>query len=120
MSTPRPEVRPDQEVAGKHEVDPASSSVAEPEAAEHDDITSDGAAPADVEGQQSATDELREVLRLLKSPPGGNHTRGLCDDGVVRYMVCLPTPDDEVTRIGVYDAQPLSPRMIKRWLDRKP
>ena len=120
MSTPRPEVRPDQEVAGKHEDDPASSSQAEPQATKHDDVTSDGAAPADIDGQPSATDELREVLKLLKRPPHGNHTRGLCNDGLVRYMVRLPTPDDEVTRQGVYDAQPLSPRMIKRWLDRKP
>ena len=37
-----------------------------------------------------------------------------------RIMVWLPTPDDQPTRIGVYDGLPPSPEMIKTYLDRKP
>jgi hypothetical protein len=87
---------------------------------ENDDISSGNVTSADAGASASAVDDLREVLRSLKKPPGVGTTRGLCNDGVIRIMTWLPTPDDMPTRIGVYDAQPLSPAMIKAYLDRKP
>ena len=120
MSAPCSETPPHRDGAGKRENEPVSPGQKHANTTEDDDnnpglVTSD-----DVDGSTGAVDELREVLRSLKTPPDNSHTRGLCNDGVFRIMIWLPTPDDEVTRIGVYDAQPLSPRMIKTYLDRKP
>jgi hypothetical protein len=118
MSTPRSELPPDQEGPGKTKADLASSEA--PKAAENYNVGSGGIISVDADRSANAVDALREVLRSLKKPPGVGTTRGLCNDGVIRIMIWLPTPDDVPTRIGVYDARPLSPEMIKAYLDRKP
>lgn len=62
---------------------------------------------------ESAVNALREVLSSLKRPPDKKYFRGLCPAGILSIMVWLPTPDDQPTRIGVYDGLPLTLEMVK-------
>lgn len=41
-------------------------------------------------------------------------------DGVYRVIHYLPGPPDQISNYEIYDAKPMSPEMIKAWLDRQP
>jgi hypothetical protein len=76
--------------------------------------SSDDAEPA------SPINPLRDFLASLKKPPDGKYFRSLCGDGVFRILTWLSTPPDLPTGIAVYDGLPMSPDLIKAYLDRKP
>jgi len=63
--------------------------------------------------------QLRALVTSLKKPPNGKGFRCMCKDGVLRRLHFLPTPPDHPTKIAVYDAIPLSPEMLKMFLDRQ-
>lgn len=70
-------------------------------------------------GPASPTNSLREFLASLRKPPDGKYFRSLCSDGVFRILIYLPTRPDLPTGISVYDGLPMSPDLIKAYLDRK-
>jgi len=79
-----------------------------------------GVTSSDDAGPASPTNSLREFLLSLQKPPDGKYFRSLCSDGVFRILTWLSTPPDLPTGIAVYDGLPMSPDLIKAYLDRKP
>jgi hypothetical protein len=63
--------------------------------------------------------QLRALVATLKKPADGKHFRCICKDGVLRQLYFMPTPPDQPTEIAVYDGIPLSPEMLKAFLDRQ-
>jgi hypothetical protein len=61
--------------------------------------------------------QLRALVATLKKD--GKSFQCICKDGVLRNLHFLPTPPDQPTEIAVYDAIPLSPEMLKAYLDRR-
>jgi hypothetical protein len=66
------------------------------------------------------TDQLRALLASLRRPPDRKYFQALGSDGVVRILRYLPTPPDQPTGIEVYDGKPMSPELIKVYLDGGP
>jgi hypothetical protein len=60
------------------------------------------------------------LVRSLRSPEDGKCIDHVGKDGVYRVLHYLPTPPDQVTEIEIYDAKPMSPEMIKAYLDMSP
>ncbi|KAJ4369924.1 hypothetical protein N0V83_005688 [Neocucurbitaria cava] len=71
-------------------------------------------------GHTSQTSNLRDFLASLKAPADRKFFQALGKDGVLRNLCFLPTPPDQPTGITVYDAKPMSPELIKAYLDRQP
>ena len=76
--------------------------------------------PKDSTVYESGTKELEAFVRSLRSPADGKCFDELGSDGVWRVFQWLPTPSDQPTGIKVYDAKPMSPELIKVYLDRRP
>lgn len=89
-------------------------------------LTSDNEAskPTDDESQSQTQlnpkDQLREVIRSLKTPADRKCFEYLASDGILRVIQWLPTPPDQISRFAIYDAVPLSPEMMKILLDQEP
>lgn len=66
-----------------------------------------------------ARDPLSAFVLSVQSPPDGNCFDMLGSDGVWRVLQYLPGPPDEPTGIQVYDAKPMSPELIKKYLDTR-
>ena len=79
-----------------------------------------GVTPTDDDGLARPTNSLHDFLASLKKPQDGKYFRSLCNDGVFRILTWLPTPPGLPTGIAVYDGLPMSPDLIKAYLDRKP
>jgi len=60
------------------------------------------------------------MLRSLKSHPDGHCIGSIGTDGVYREIHYLPGPPDQISDYEIYDAKPMTPEMIKAWLDTKP
>jgi hypothetical protein len=65
-------------------------------------------------------DPLEAFVDSLREPEGGHHFHMICKDGVMRVIRYLPGPPDQPTATEIYDAKPMSPELIKSWLDRWP
>ncbi|EUC35222.1 hypothetical protein COCVIDRAFT_54003, partial [Bipolaris victoriae FI3] len=62
-------------------------------------------------------DMVNSLIKYMKRPEDGKCFTCLCKDGVLRILYFLPAPLDEPTPIAVYDAKPLSPELLKAYLD---
>ncbi|KAH7078124.1 hypothetical protein BKA63DRAFT_532504 [Paraphoma chrysanthemicola] len=85
--------------------------------AQNEDRKTEIAQPAQVE---TGRDQLNAVARSLRRPADRKSFRMLCTDGVWRIIHYLPTPPDQPTDYEIYDAKPMSPEMIKAFLDTRP
>jgi hypothetical protein len=72
--------------------------------------------PAQVE---TGTDQFRAMIDSLRVPADRKCFHLISADGVYRVLHYLPTPPDQPTEYEIYDAKPMSPEMIKAYLDRK-
>lgn len=54
----------------------------------------------------------------MKRPADLKCFRQIGCDGICRTIRWVPGPDDEPTGMEVYDAQPMSPLLLKEYLDR--
>jgi hypothetical protein len=72
--------------------------------------------PAQVE---TGTDQFRAMINSLRVPADRKCIHLISTDGVYRVLHYLPTPPDQPTEYEIYDAKPMSPDMIKAYLDRK-
>jgi hypothetical protein len=72
--------------------------------------------PAQVE---TGTDQFRAMINSLRVPADRKCIHLISTDGVYRVLHYLPTPPDQPTDYEIYDAKPMSPEMIKAYLDRK-
>jgi hypothetical protein len=75
------------------------------------------ARPAQVE---TGKDQLNALFRSLQRPADRKCITMICTDGVCRVIHYLPTPPDQPTDYEIYDAKPMSPEMIKAFLDTRP
>ncbi|KAI4925907.1 uncharacterized protein J4E92_006643 [Alternaria infectoria] len=73
------------------------------------------AGPADPSKGKAA---LAEFSATMKRPADFKCFRQIGCDGICRTLRWMPGPDDEPTGIEVYDAQPMSPFLLKAYLDR--
>jgi len=69
---------------------------------------------------KASNDPLEAFVDSLREPEGGQHFHKICKDGVMRVIRYLPGPPDQPTATEIYDAKPMSPDLIKSWLDRWP
>ncbi|KAH7401451.1 hypothetical protein BKA66DRAFT_103847 [Pyrenochaeta sp. MPI-SDFR-AT-0127] len=76
--------------------------------------------PKDPTLHEAATHQLEAFVGSIRSPADGKCFDNLGTDGVWRVLQWLPTPPDQPTGIEVYDAKPMSPELIKFYLDRRP
>jgi hypothetical protein len=68
---------------------------------------------------ESGTDQFRAMINSLRTPADRKCVHLISPDGVYRVLHYLPTPPDQPTEYEIYDAKPMSPEMIKAYLDRK-
>jgi hypothetical protein len=84
--------------------------------AQDKDEKSETPRPAQVE---TGTDQFRAMINSLRTPADRKCVHLISTDGVYRVLRYLPTPSDQPTEYEIYDAKPMSPEMIKAYLDRK-
>jgi hypothetical protein len=72
--------------------------------------------PAQVE---TGTDQFRAMINSLRTPADRKCVHLISPDGIYRVLHYFPTPPDQPTEYEIYDAKPMSPGMIKAYLDRK-
>jgi hypothetical protein len=92
----------------------------EPKDSNSNEANVTGISSSNSTGSVISTNSLREFLASLQKPPDGKYFRSLCSDGVFRILTWQPTPPDLPTGIAMYDGLPMSPDLIKAYLDRKP
>lgn len=66
------------------------------------------------------TDPLEIFIDSMRECEDGPHFHMMCRDGVMRVIRYLPGPPDQITQTEIFDAKPMSPELIKSWLDRGP
>ena len=71
-------------------------------------------------GAKVKTDPLEIFIDSMRECENPSHFHMICRDGVMRVIEYLPGPPDEVTQTNIFDAKPMSPELIKSWLDRGP
>jgi hypothetical protein len=76
--------------------------------------------PEDSTSHGSAKDKLQAFISSVRSAPDGKCFDMLGSDGVWRNIQWLPTPPDQPSEVEVYDAKPMSPELIKLYLDTRP
>jgi hypothetical protein len=69
---------------------------------------------------ESGKDQFNAMLRSLRKPADRKCISTFGTDGVYRVLHYLPTPPDQPTDYEIYDAKPMSPEMIKAYLDTRP
>lgn len=69
---------------------------------------------------ETGKDRLNALVRSLQRPADRKCIHKICTDGVYRVLHYLPTPPDQPTDYEIYDAKPMSPKMIKAYLDTLP
>jgi hypothetical protein len=80
------------------------------------DEKSETTRPAQIE---TGKDQFRAMIDSLRTPADRKCVHLISADGVYRVLHYLPTPPDQPTDYEIYDAKPMSPEMIKAYLDRK-
>jgi hypothetical protein len=86
--------------------------------APNEDVKNEIAQPAPQ--VETGKDQLNALLRSLQKPADRKCFHMICTDGVWRVLRYLPTPPDQPTDYEIYDAKPMSPEMIKAYLDTRP
>ncbi|KAH6883218.1 hypothetical protein BKA58DRAFT_417027 [Alternaria rosae] len=69
---------------------------------------------------QTGREQFNAMMRSMKSHPDGHCIGSIGTDGVYREIHYLPGPPDQISDYEIYDAKPMSPEMIKAWLDTRP
>ncbi|KAI4962312.1 hypothetical protein J4E86_001344 [Alternaria arbusti] len=69
---------------------------------------------------QTGKEQFNAMLRSTKIHPDGHCIGSIGTDGVYREIHYLPGPPDQISDYEIYDAAPMTPEMIKAWLDTKP
>jgi hypothetical protein len=69
---------------------------------------------------ETGKDQFNALVRSLQRPADRKCISMMCTDGVYRVLHYLPTPPDQPTIYEIYDAKPMSPEMIKAYLDTLP
>jgi hypothetical protein len=69
---------------------------------------------------ETGKDQFNALVRSLQRPADKKCIHMICTDGVYRILHYLPTPPDQSTDYEIYDAKPMSPEMIKAYLDTLP
>lgn len=101
---------------GDNEQPPSNQQYAQESASQVSDADpSVESAPANPSRQ--TRDMVNSLIKYMKRPEDGKCFTCLCKDGVLRILYFLPAPLDEPTPIAVYDAKPLSPELLKAYLD---
>jgi hypothetical protein len=72
--------------------------------------------PAQVE---TGIDQFRAMINSLRVPADRKCFHLISADGVYRVLHYLATPPDQPTDYEIHDAKPMSPEMIKAYLDTK-
>jgi len=85
--------------------------------AQSEDDKSEITRPAQVE---TGKDRFRALVGSLQRPADRKCIHQICTDGVYRVLHYMPTPPDQPTDYEIYDAKPMSPEMIKAYLDTLP
>ncbi|KAF1828858.1 hypothetical protein BDW02DRAFT_613931 [Decorospora gaudefroyi] len=98
--------------------DDESQSISHPkDSALHGGGMSETTQPGEAE---ACKDKLWAFISTVQNSEDGKCFDMLGSDGVWRVLHWLPTPPDRPTGVEVYDAKPMSPEMIKLYLDRLP
>jgi hypothetical protein len=84
--------------------------------AQDKDEKSETTRPAQIE---TGKDQFRAMINSLRTPADRKCVHLISADGVYRVLHYLPTPSDQPTDYEIYDAKPMSPEMLKAYLDRK-
>jgi hypothetical protein len=87
------------------------------DSAQNEDGKSGITRPAQVE---TGKDQFNVLVRSIQRPADRKCIHMICTDGVYRVLHYLPTPPDQPTDYEIYDAKPMSPEMIKAYLDTLP
>ncbi|KAF2843910.1 hypothetical protein T440DRAFT_437050 [Plenodomus tracheiphilus IPT5] len=74
---------------------------------------------APVNSSRQTRDLVNSLTKAMKRPADGKCFSCLCKNGVLRILYFLPAPLDEPTSIAGYNAKPLSPELLKAYLDYK-
>jgi hypothetical protein len=85
--------------------------------AQNEDGKSGITRPAQVE---TGKDQFNALVRSIQRPADRKCIHMICTDGVYRVLHYLPTPPDQPSDYEIYDAKPMSPEMIKAFLDTQP
>jgi hypothetical protein len=84
---------------------------------QHEDGRNEIARPGQVE---TGRGQLNALFKSLQRPADKKCFTMICTDGVCRVIHYLPTPPDQPTDYEIYDAKPMSPEIIKAFLDTQP
>lgn len=69
---------------------------------------------------QTGREQLNAMFKLSKHHEDRHCIGSIGTDGVYRVIHYLPGPPDQISDYEIYDAKPMSPEMIKAWLDTRP
>ncbi|KAH9875221.1 hypothetical protein J1614_004712, partial [Plenodomus biglobosus] len=69
---------------------------------------------------ETGKDQLGAMFSSSQMPADRKCIHLICTDGVYRVLHYLPTPPNQPTDYEIYDAKPMSPEMIKAYLDTRP
>jgi hypothetical protein len=84
--------------------------------AQNEDSKSVTPRPAHVE---TGKEQFNALISSMQRPADRKCISMICTDGVCRVLHYLPTPPDLPTDYEIYDAKPMSPAMIKAYLDTR-
>ncbi|EAT78043.1 hypothetical protein HBH56_203050 [Parastagonospora nodorum] len=68
---------------------------------------------------ETGKEQFNALTRSMQTPADRKCISMVCTDGVYRVLHYLPTPPDLPTDYEIYDAKPMSPSMIKAYLDTR-
>ena len=114
MSSPTAQLPPAQE--GSKHGDQGPDQLELRRSAQNEDSKSVTPRPAHVE---TGKEQFNALVRSMQTPADRKCISMICTDGVYRVLHYLPTPPDLPTDYEIYDAKPMSPAMIKAYLDTR-
>jgi hypothetical protein len=89
----------------------------QPALAQNEDGKTGATQPAQVETGKA---QFNALIRSMQKPADRKCFSMICTDGVYRVTRYLPGPTDQPSDYEIYDAKPMSPEMIKAYLDTRP
>ena len=114
MSSPTAQLPPAQE--GSEHGDQGSDHLELRRSAQNEDSKSVTPRPAHVE---TGKEQFNTLVRSMQTPADRKCISIVCTDGVYRILHYLPTLPNLPTDYEIYDAKPMSPAMIKAYLDTR-
>ncbi|KAG9186381.1 hypothetical protein G6011_02937 [Alternaria panax] len=88
-----------------------------PEYSTQHEISVESSQPAEA---KAATDPLNAFINSMQECEYPHHFHMICKGGVMRMIRHVPRSPNQETDIEIFDAKPMSPELIKSWLDREP